>query len=91
MGLHKKWACTNCHRLMKAGAMSRVNEKKMAYYSAWAELLGYLASISLSVMKLDGLMREVVLATVQQAKVFKVTPFSQAMDPTHWLSTLVGD
>ncbi|MEW5306087.1 MAG: hypothetical protein WDW38_010024 [Sanguina aurantia] len=57
--------------LMKAGAMSKVNEKKMAYFSAWAELLGYIASVSLSIMKLDQIVRDQVVLHVQQEKFIK--------------------
>lgn len=39
------------HRLMKAGALTKAHEKQLALMSAWAELAGYLANITLSVIK----------------------------------------
>lgn len=41
-----------CFRLVKAGALTRAHEKQLSMISAWAELVGYMGSITLSVIKL---------------------------------------
>ena len=42
--------------LIKAGALGKEQEKELASASAWAEMLGYLGSITISFMKLKEIM-----------------------------------
>lgn len=43
------------HRLIKAGAVDKSSEKQLVLLSAWAEFIGYIGSITLSLIKLRDL------------------------------------
>ena len=45
----------SARRLVKAGALTKAHEKQLAAMSVWAECVGYIGSITLSLIKLKEL------------------------------------